>query len=56
MSLTPTQTRYLRGLAHALKPVIMTGNKGVTEALLKWLRGVDVHDQGETTPCGNRCR
>jgi len=35
MSLKPNQIRYLRGLAHALKPVIMTGNKGVTEALLK---------------------
>lgn len=34
MSLKPTQKRYLRGLAHALKPVIMVGNKGVTEALL----------------------
>lgn len=35
MSLTSTQVRYLRGLAHALKPVILTGNKGVTDALLK---------------------
>lgn len=35
MSLTPTQIRYLRGLAHALKPVIMTGNKGLTEAVVK---------------------
>jgi len=33
MSLTSTQKRYLRGLAHALKPVIMVGNKGVTPAL-----------------------
>ena len=33
MSLKPTQKRYLRGLAHALKPVIQVGNKGVTEAL-----------------------
>jgi RNA-binding protein len=29
-----TQKRYLRGLAHALKPVIMVGNKGVSDALL----------------------
>jgi RNA-binding protein len=35
MSLTSSQIRYLRGLAHALKPVIMTGNKGLTDALLK---------------------
>ncbi len=30
-----TQRRYLRGLAHQLKPVIMVGNKGITESLLK---------------------
>lgn len=35
MSLKPNQTRYLRGLAHALKPVILTGNKGITDAVLK---------------------
>lgn len=35
MSLKPNQQRYLRGLAHALKPVIMTGNKGITEAVVK---------------------
>jgi RNA-binding protein len=34
MSLKPNQKRYLRGLAHALKPVILIGNKGVTDALL----------------------
>ncbi|MDR3386454.1 MAG: ribosome assembly RNA-binding protein YhbY [Rudaea sp.] len=35
MSLTPSQKRYLRGLAHALNPVVMTGNKGVTNAVIK---------------------
>lgn len=35
MSLTPSQKRYLRGLAHALNPVIMTGNKGVTDAVTR---------------------
>jgi len=34
MPLKPSQKRYLRGLAHSLKPVIMVGNKGVSEALL----------------------
>ena len=34
MSLKPTQKRYLRGLAHALKPVIMVGNRGVTDAVV----------------------
>ncbi|HRQ35933.1 MAG: ribosome assembly RNA-binding protein YhbY [Chiayiivirga sp.] len=32
--LTSNQKRYLRGLAHPLKPVILVGAKGVTEALL----------------------
>jgi RNA-binding protein len=45
MSLTPTQKRYLRGLAHDLKPVIMTGNKGVTPALLKELSGALDHHE-----------
>ena len=35
MSLKPTQKRYLRGLAHSLSPVVMLGNKGVTESLVK---------------------
>jgi|SRR5882724_8148514 len=34
MRLTPSQKRYLRGLAHALSPVVMTGNKGVTAAVI----------------------
>jgi RNA-binding protein len=33
MPLKPSQIRYLRGLAHALKPVVSVGNKGVTEAV-----------------------
>lgn len=32
--LTAAQKRYLRGLAHPLKPVILVGGKGVTDALL----------------------
>ena len=35
MSLTNTQIRYLRGLAHDLNPVILIGSKGVTPALIK---------------------
>ena len=34
MPLTSSQKRYLRGLAHTLKPVIMVGNKGISDALL----------------------
>lgn len=29
------QKKYLRGLAHALKPVVMVGQKGITPALTK---------------------
>jgi RNA-binding protein len=34
MSLTNSQRRYLRGLAHDLKPVIQLGGKGITDTLL----------------------
>lgn len=33
MDLTDRQRRYLRGLAHPLKPVIMIGNAGLTDAV-----------------------
>jgi RNA-binding protein len=33
-AITAAQKRHLRGLAHALKPVILVGGKGVTDALL----------------------
>ena len=34
MRLSPSQKRYLRGLTHDLSPVVMTGNKGMTQAVL----------------------
>lgn len=34
MPLTHSQRRYLRELAHPLKPVVMIGNKGITPSLL----------------------
>ncbi|TAN08996.1 MAG: ribosome assembly RNA-binding protein YhbY [Rhodanobacteraceae bacterium] len=37
MALTASQTRYLRGLAHPLKPIVMLGGKGVTPNVLKEL-------------------
>lgn len=37
MSLNSSQIRYLRGLAHPLKPVLLLGGKGVTAAVLKEL-------------------
>ena len=34
MKLTEKQRRHLRGLAHALKPVILIGNAGISEGVL----------------------
>ncbi|WMS86489.1 ribosome assembly RNA-binding protein YhbY [Pleionea litopenaei] len=34
MKLTTSQVRYLRSLAHSLKPVVMVGANGITEGLL----------------------
>lgn len=45
MSLSPSQKRYLRGLAHALRPVIMVGNKGVTPTLIsEFSTALDRHE------------
>lgn len=45
MSLSPAQRRYLRGLAHSLKPVLMLGGKGVTPSVLAELeRALDDHE------------
>jgi len=35
MHLSEKQRRYLRGLAHGLKPVILVGGAGLTEAVAK---------------------
>jgi len=35
MNLFETQKKFLRGLGHQLKPVILVGDAGLTEALLK---------------------
>lgn len=37
MSLSSSQKRYLRSLAHDLHPVILMGAKGATEAVVKEL-------------------
>jgi RNA-binding protein len=36
--LTSYQAKYLRGLAHSLKPVVFIGQKGVTAAVLESIR------------------
>jgi len=35
MSLSEKQSKFLRGLGHQLKPVIIVGDAGLSEALLK---------------------
>jgi len=35
MALTSKQKQHLRGLAHHLKPIILVGNKGISEQLLE---------------------
>lgn len=35
MALTPKQKQQLKGLAHALKPIILLGNQGLTDAVKK---------------------
>lgn len=45
MPLSQTQKRHLRGLAHALNPVILVGQKGVTDALLaEFVIALDHHE------------
>ena len=45
MALTNSQLRYLRGLAHDLNPVIMVGNKGVSDSLVAELElALDRHE------------
>ena len=34
MPLKPLQKRYLRGLAHSLKPVVIVGSAGLTQSVL----------------------
>jgi len=45
MSLSSSQKRYLRGIAHTLSPVIMVGNKGVTTTLIgEFSTALDRHE------------
>lgn len=36
-ALTPHQKKHLRGLGHALDPIVQVGKEGITEGLLKAL-------------------
>jgi RNA-binding protein len=45
MALTATQRRYLKSLAHPLKPVVMVGAKGLTDAVIRELQvAFDSHE------------
>lgn len=43
--LTNTQIKFLKGIAHGLKPVIIIGNNGVTESLLEELENSLEHHE-----------
>jgi RNA-binding protein len=43
--LTPQQRKFLKAQAHSLKPVVMIGNAGLTEAVLKEItRSLTAHE------------
>lgn len=45
MNLRESQKKYLRGLGHRLKPTIMVGDAGLTEALLaEFLSTLEHHE------------
>ena len=45
MNLTEKQLRFLRGKAHALKPVVMLGNKGLTDNVVaETVEALRVHE------------
>ena len=45
MELTSDQRRYLRALAHHLNPVVMIGNSGLTESVLREVAvNLDAHE------------
>lgn len=45
MKLSNPQLRHLRGLAHALRPVVLVGAKGITPALVTELDGALAHHE-----------
>ena len=45
MNLSETQKKFLRGLGHQLKPVIMVGDAGLSDAVLKEFRSTLEHHE-----------
>lgn len=44
-NLTPSQVKFLRGIAHGLNPIIIIGSKGVTESLMQELESSLEHHE-----------
>ena len=45
IELTSDQRRYLKGLAHHLNPVVMIGNNGLTDAVIREIAvNLDAHE------------
>lgn len=43
--LTSSQAKYVRGLAHSLKPVVFVGQKGITATVLESIQAaLDTHE------------
>jgi RNA-binding protein len=45
MAVTDKQKRYLKGLAHSLKPVVMVGNSGLTESVVAEINNALEHHE-----------
>jgi RNA-binding protein len=45
MPLSDNQKKHLRGLGHALKPVVSTGSAGLTPAVVEEIRGALAHHE-----------
>lgn len=45
MKLSESQKKHLRGLGHALKPVVMVGDAGLTEAVLSEYESALAHHE-----------
>ena len=45
IKLTPAQRQHLKGLAHPISPVVIIGEKGLTEAVIKEIdRALNAHE------------
>jgi RNA-binding protein len=45
MAVTDKQKRYLKGLAHSLKPVVMVGNSGLTDNVISEINNALDHHE-----------